>query len=117
MSRSVDMVVDVLGYFVGEPSQRLEVSSTRSRPARYFITIGMICSVYSGSTPSVNSRCHHCACPSHSDCGFPSECAMSLVCPMDALPELSSVDQLPISDKTLPVNALSDAAVQTLPLP
>ena len=36
---------------------------------------------------------------------------------MDAIPELSSVDQLPISDKTLPVNALSDAAVQTLPLP
>ena len=36
---------------------------------------------------------------------------------MDAIPELSSVDQLPIGDKTLPANVLSDAAVQTLPLP
>ena len=30
MSRSVDIVVDVLGYFVGEPVEGLEVSSTRS---------------------------------------------------------------------------------------
>src|SRR4051794_19108932 len=41
-------------------------SSTRRCPAVHSTTMGRICSVYSGSTPSVNSRCHQSAWASQS---------------------------------------------------
>ncbi len=64
------------------PPRDLPLPASRCRapaghPARCRSISGRICSSYSGSAPSVNSRCHHSACCSHSEGSFTSTAPFS----------------------------------------